>query len=186
MDHSSIFKTPTRCSSFDGVRSTSITPRGTPRTLTPRQNPTLLYTPRSAAKRTPGDRFIPSRAGADLQFSAYKVRSGMRCGNSGKSPAKNRGDADDLDRTPLVSDHDSAQRKEKLFGLRGRSCDSRILNIRQTSTSAFAQRQNNGQLLPGFYKHLYARNLTLALCVCLYSYRIILERLQWFYHAFHC
>ena len=145
MDHSGVFKTPTRCSSFDGI--TSITPRGTPRTVTPRQNQTLLSTPRSrsATKRTPGDRFIPSRAGADLQFSAYKVRSGMRCGRS----PENRGAADDLARTPLVSDQDSSRsrRKEKLFGLRGRSSDSKILNIRQTFTSAFAQRQNNGDFL---------------------------------------
>ena len=81
MERSTVFKTPTRCSSFGNITSV---PSSTPRTVTPRQF--NAHTPMSARK-TPGDRFIPSRAGTDLQYSAHKVRCGRRSGRSADAAA---------------------------------------------------------------------------------------------------
>lgn len=107
----------------------------TPRT--PRQYCRLNAQTPISARKTPGDRFIPSRAGADLQFSAYKMRSGRR------SRAENCR-AQDNTRTPLA---DSAKRKEvreRLFALRGRSSDSKVLNFKQTpATCALKQKTVN-------------------------------------------
>lgn len=123
----------------------------TPRT--PRRYCRLnAHTPISARK-TPGDRFIPSRAGADLQFSAYKVRSGRR------SRAENC-PAQDNTRTPLA---DSAKRKEvreRLFALRGRSSDSKVLNFKQTpATCALKQRNGKFLLHDTFFHRYYAFSL---------------------------
>ena len=135
-----VFKTPTtssRCSTQGGAwtadgRTTTTTPARNSAARTPRRR-----TPRSR-KRTPGgDRFIPSRSGADLQFSAYAIRSAKRRrladGSSETCRAENgSGQA----RTPLAADPDSARRREKLFALRGRSSESRVLNIKQITASA--------------------------------------------------
>lgn len=115
-----------------------------------------------SACKTPGDRFIPSRAGADPQFSAYKVRSGRR------SKAENCRVQDNA-RTPLAPDTDSAKRKEvreRLFALRGLSSDSKVLNFKQTPTTR-ALKQKNGEfnfLLTLFY--------TLAHMLCSTSFFI--------------
>ena len=134
IDCSTVFKTPTKCSTFCPITPIS---NETPRKIsgtTPRQH-RIKVTPKSVP-RTPGDRFIPSRAGADLQFSAYKVRSGRRCSRSNRKLENVR--------TPhTITDSDSAQRREKLFALRGRSSASRVLNIKQTS--ATPTKQNSGE-----------------------------------------
>ena len=54
-----------------------------------------------------------------------------------------------LARTPLAADPDSARRREKLFALRGRSSESRVLNIKQNTASA--GRKRNGKITA---KHL--------------------------------
>lgn len=129
---STVFKTPTKCSSS----FCSVTPisNGTHREISSTPRPQRINVTPKSAPRTPGDRFIPSRAGADLQFSAYKVRSGRR----GSRKLENA-------RTPhTIADPNSAQRKEKLFALRGRSSDSRVLNIKQTSATPC--KQNSGEL----------------------------------------
>ena len=128
VERSTVFKTPTRCSSSFS-RDTPVP--STPRAVQFRQ----LNTPLSARK-TPGDRFIPSRAGADLQFSAYKVRSGRR----------RRAENCDAD-APLVPDPDSARRKdvrERLFALRGRCSESRVLNFKQTTTGCAQSQKKQG------------------------------------------
>lgn len=113
--------------------STVSTPR------TPRQYCRLnAHTPISARK-TPGDRFIPSRAGADLQFSAYKVRSGKR------SRAENCC-AQDNTRTPLADSAKRREVRERLFALRGRSSDSKVLNFKQTPATC-TLKQRNGEFL---------------------------------------
>ena len=135
-DRSTLLKTPTnnRCGPSNGGGTASISVNSTP-PCTPRRR-TELRTPRSAgARRTPGgDRFIPSRAGADLQYSAYKVRSARRYrhrDSGGATAAENGG----LARTPLAADPHSARRRERLFALRGRSSASRVLNIKQAPAS---------------------------------------------------
>ena len=143
-DRSTLLKTPTnnRCGPSNGGvlggGTASISVNSTPITTppcTPRRR-TELRTPRSAgARRTPGgDRFIPSRAGADLQYSAYKVRSARRYRHrdSGGATAEENGG---LARTPLAADPHSARRRERLFALRGRSSASRVLNIKQAPAS---------------------------------------------------
>lgn len=134
MDVSTVFKTPTRCCSFSSVSSTpgSCTPRST--------TPRARRTP-SSTRKTPGDRFIPTRAGADLQFSAYKVRSGGRRAGA----AENRG-SHDTTRTPLTPDPDSATRRKKLFALKGRSPGDRVLNIKQASTG-YPRNQKTGEFI---------------------------------------
>ena len=141
MSSSTVFKTPKKCSSHSRVYTpiAGVTPRDA--LTTPRR---IDVTPKSArAARTLGDRFVPSRAGADLQFSAYKVRSGRRRSRSASGDRKleNR-----LSRTPrAVSDADSERRREKLFSLRGRSSESRVLNIKQMPTTASTSKQNSGE-----------------------------------------
>lgn len=145
-----VFKTPTssRCSSqqgggggawttppTDGDRTSTTTPAAhTSVGLTPRR-PVELRTPRSR-KRTPGgDRFIPSRAGADLQFSSYTVRSAKRRRRDATAQTPRAENGSLAARTPLTADPDSARRRETLFALRGRSSESRILNLKQITAS---------------------------------------------------
>lgn len=145
----------------------------TPRTVTPRQYRRFnAHTPTSARK-TPGDRFIPSRAGADPQFSAYKVRSGRR------SKAENCRVQDNA-RTPLAPDADSAKRKEireRLFALRGLSSDSKVLNFKQTPTTR-ALKQKNGEFqLTVLHSSSHA---IVHVCFFLHFIRFILGSLQYF------
>jgi cell division cycle protein 20 (cofactor of APC complex) len=138
-----VFKTPTtssRCSTQGGAwtadgRTATTTPAAA---RTPRRPIAGEFrTPRSR-KRTPGgDRFIPSRSGADLQFSAYTIRSAKRRRlTDGSSETCRAENGSGLARTPLAADPDSARRREKLFALRGRSSESRVLNIKQITASA--------------------------------------------------
>ena len=136
-----VFKTPTssRCGFLGGGAApiaeggkTTISPT-TPAAHTPRR-PIAggIRTPRSGRTPGGGDRFIPSRAGADLQFSAYRIRSARRRRKDGCSDRAENGG---LARTPTAADPDSAHRREKLFALRGRSSDGRVLHIKQVSAS---------------------------------------------------
>ena len=114
-----VCKTPIRspCSRDQPIAS----PR-TPRQLR------LINTPASGRK-TPGDRFIPSRTGDDVHFSAYRLRSVQR----GERKSENVGPT-----TPQNPDLDSGRRKEireRLLELKGRSSESRVLSFKQTPVS---------------------------------------------------
>ena len=134
MERSTVFKTPTRCSSFGNITSVPSSTR------TPRTRQFNAHTPMSARK-TPGDRFIPSRAGTDLQYSAHKVRCGRRSGKAAENHP-----AQDNARTPLVPDPDSARRnevKERLLSIRGRSSESRVLNFKPTPTGCTQEQRSS-------------------------------------------
>lgn len=125
-ERSTILKTPIRSVCRD-VPATS--PRLTPRQF--RQ----LNTPASVRK-TPGDRFIPSRTEADLRFSAYKVRLGRR------------GDRSENDSEASFNpDTDSARRvvQDKLLGLSDRNSDSRVLSFKQTPVSCTKSAKRRGK-----------------------------------------
>ena len=118
-EHFKVCKTPFRSPC---LRDQPIVLPRTPRQLQ------LVNTPASGRK-TPGDRFIPSRTVGDVHFSAYKLRSAQR----GERKSKNVGPT-----TPHNPDQDSGRRKEireRLLELKGRSSLCRVLSFKQTPVS---------------------------------------------------
>ena len=171
-----LFKTPTtssRCSTQGGAwtidgRTATTTPARNSAACTPRRPIAGEFgTPRSRKKTPGGDRFIPSRSGADLQFSAYTIRSAksrrLADGGSETCRAEN---GSGIARTPLAADPDSARRREKLFALRGRSSESRVLNIKQITASAGTN--HNGKATTSQLKNVTS----------MFSCRCLLEGLQ--------
>ena len=127
-ERSTIFKTPIRSVCRDvPVTSPSLTPKKFRQLNTP-----------VSARKTPGDRFIPSRTETDLRFSAYKVRSGRR----------NRGDRSENDsEAPLNPDTDPTRRmvRDRLLGLSERNSESRVLSFKQTPVSCTKSPKRRGK-----------------------------------------